>query len=209
MANDEPTLTVILGGARSGKSDYAEALAARLGRRVLYVATAEALDDEMRARVAAHQARRPAHWHTLEVSRNVGAALVTMPAASRADVLLLDCLTLLVSNILLSSGADAPEPEADAAWPAVQFELDNLLEAHRRLGAHLIVVSNEVGLGLVPTNRLGRTYRDCLGWANQRLARAADRVILMVAGLPLDLRSLPLAWPGSAAGDRTSPGDQR
>ncbi|MBN1136683.1 MAG: bifunctional adenosylcobinamide kinase/adenosylcobinamide-phosphate guanylyltransferase [Anaerolineae bacterium] len=201
MANDEPTLTLILGGARSGKSDYAEALASRLGRRVLYVATAEALDDEMRARVAAHQARRPAHWHTLEVSRNVGAALLSTPDASQADVLLLDCLTLLVSNILLSAGADGSEPEVDAAWPAVQSELDGLLETYRRLGAHLIVVSNEVGLGLVPTNHLGRIYRDCLGWANQALACAADRVILMVASLPLDLRSLPLAWPGSDAGD--------
>jgi adenosylcobinamide kinase/adenosylcobinamide-phosphate guanylyltransferase len=206
MEQDGPTLTLILGGARSGKSSYAEALAARLGRRVLYVATAEPLDDEMRARVAAHQGRRPAHWRTLEVPRNVGSALPATSDASSVDVILLDCLTLLVSNVLLSAGATASELEAGAPWPGVQAELESLLEAHRRSGAHLIVVSNEVGLGLVPTSVLGRTYRDCLGWANQVLARAADRVILMVAGLPLDLRSLPLAWPEGAGRDQPEPG---
>lgn len=194
MASDKPTLTLVLGGARSGKSSFSEMLASHLGQRVLYVATAEALDDEMRARVAAHRARRPSHWRTLEVPRNVGAALSAAPDTTPADVILLDCLTLLVSNILLSIGSDASEPEIDVAWPAVQSELDSLLRAYCRLGAHLVVVSNEVGLGLVPTSPLGRTYRDCLGWANQRLARAADRVILMVAGLALDLRSLPLVW---------------
>jgi adenosylcobinamide kinase/adenosylcobinamide-phosphate guanylyltransferase len=83
----------------------------------------------------------------------------------------------------------------DEAWASVEAELDALLEAHHRLAAHLIVVSNEVGLGIVPAYDLGRTYRDCLGWANQKLARMAGKVVLMVAGLPVDLNSLPLAWP--------------
>lgn len=188
-------LTLILGGARSGKSNYAEALAPRLGRRVLYVATAEALDEEMRARVAAHRARRPAGWMTLEVPLAVGAALESSPEVAGTDVILLDCLSLLVSNVLLSRGPEAPEPDVETAMGWVRAEVDGLLAARERLGAHLVVVSNEVGLGVVPAYPLGRTYRDCLGWANQALARVARQVILMVAGLPVDLKSLPLAWP--------------
>jgi adenosylcobinamide kinase/adenosylcobinamide-phosphate guanylyltransferase len=194
MADGERTVTLILGGARSGKSAYAEALASHLGGRVLYVATAEALDDEMRARAAAHQARRPREWTTLEVPLNVGAALRSDPAAVGADVILLDCLTLLVSNVLLACAPDGLEPDVDAAWASVQAEVGALLAVRRWLGAHLVVVSNEVGLGVVPAYSLGRTYRDCLGRANQALGRVADRVIWMAAGLPVDLRALPLAW---------------
>lgn len=195
MDGAESSLTLILGGARSGKSSYAEALASKLGGPVLYVATAEALDEEMQARRVAHRARRPAEWATLESPTGVAAALASSPDAGQAAVILLDCLTLLVSNIVLSGGSVSAEPSAETAWTWVQAEIEGLLDRHRRLGAHLLVVSNEVGLGVVPAYSLGRTYRDCLGWANQRLAREADRVVLMVAGLPVDLKSLPLAWP--------------
>lgn len=197
MANTKSTLTLILGGARSGKSSYAEALAPKLGQPVLYVATAEALDDEMRARVAAHRANRPPEWATLEAPLKVGAEVESAPEAEGAGVILLDCLTLLVSNVLLSlesaGGPEAADLDTGQARAAVQAEVEALLEAQRALEAHLIVVSNEVGLGLVPPYRLGRIYRDCLGWANQELARIADRAILMVAGLPIDLKMLPLA----------------
>jgi adenosylcobinamide kinase/adenosylcobinamide-phosphate guanylyltransferase len=192
MAGNEPSLTLILGGARSGKSTYAEALARKLGQRVLYVATAEVLDDEMRTRAEVHRARRPPHWKTLEAPLNVGATLRNLPEAAAVDVVLLDCLTLLVSNSILVGGPDAPEPDVATAWAGIQHELGALLAAHRSLGAHLIVVSNEVGLGVVPAYSLGRIYRDCLGQANQWLAKAADSVILMVAALPVDLRQLPL-----------------
>jgi adenosylcobinamide kinase/adenosylcobinamide-phosphate guanylyltransferase len=194
MPRGKSTLTLILGGARSGKSTYAEALAPKLGRRILYVATAEALDDEMMSRVALHQARRPSDWSTWEVPLGVGAALATRLDDDRGSVILLDCLTLLVSNVILSACPGPAEPDDQVAWDAVQQELDEILDACRLLGAHLIVVSNEVGLGVVPPYSLGRTYRDCLGRANQMLAGAADRVILMVAGLPVDLKKLPLAW---------------
>jgi len=192
-ANNEPALSLILGGARSGKSAYAEALAAQLGPRVLYVATAEALDEEMEARIAAHRAARPPAWTTLEAPLNVGAALRAHPTAAGADAILLDCLTLLVSNVLLVGDSDAPELDVESAWERVRAEVDGLVEAQRELGVDLIIVSNEVGWGVVPPYSLGRTYRDCLGWANQALARAADRVVLLVAGLPLDLKALPLA----------------
>ena len=180
-------LTFILGGARSGKSSYAEALAAERGGPVLYVATAEAFDDEMRARIAAHKAQRPAHWRTLEASRHPGlaiaGALQTQDAG--AVVVLLDCLTLLANNVLLGLPEDAGEAEASAALLA---EVDELLAARAAADADWIIVSNEVGLGIVPAYPLGRLYRDALGRANQRIAAVADRVIFMMAGIPMTVR---------------------
>ncbi|MBI1882218.1 MAG: bifunctional adenosylcobinamide kinase/adenosylcobinamide-phosphate guanylyltransferase [Chloroflexi bacterium] len=177
-----PQLILILGGACSGKSDYAERLATELGQRVLYIATAEIRDEEMAQRIAAHRSTRPAAWQTLEAPRHVGAALSELQDPPEA--LLLDCLTLLVSNILLILEAE-PQPVVEAA---VQAELEAILTAQARLGAPLIVVSNEVGLGLVPPYPLGRVYRDVLGRANQYLAARANRVIFMVAGLPMTVK---------------------
>lgn len=175
-------LTLILGGARSGKSTYAEKLATEWGPRVLYIATAEAGDEEMAHRIAAHRLARPATWRTLEAPRQVGAALATVK--NNPDVLLLDCLTLLVSNITLSKEG---EPQA-VIEAAVQTELEAILAAQARLRAPFIIVSNEVGLGLVPPYPLGRVYRDVLGRANQYLAAQANQVIFMVAGLTLTLK---------------------
>jgi adenosylcobinamide kinase/adenosylcobinamide-phosphate guanylyltransferase len=175
-------ITLILGGARSGKSAYAEKLAAELGRHVLYIATAEARDEEMAARIDAHQKARPAQWQTLEAPRDVGAALTSLNFCP--DALLLDCMTLLVSNIVLAMEA-AP---LDAVETAVQTELDALIATHQKLAVPLIIVSNEVGLGLVPPYPLGRIYRDVLGRANQKLATLADTVLLMVAGLPMTVK---------------------
>jgi adenosylcobinamide kinase/adenosylcobinamide-phosphate guanylyltransferase len=193
LSAGEVPLTLILGGARSGKSDYAEMLAGRLGEKVVYVATAEALDEEMTARIARHQARRPREWTTLEAPLDVGAKLELFAQQPAFDVILLDCLTLLVSNVVIASGAGDSEPDPQIAWAAVQAEVESMMAACQRFGAHLVVVSNEVGLGVVPAYGLGRVYRDCLGWANQALVRIAGQVILMVAGLPVDLRALPLA----------------
>jgi adenosylcobinamide kinase/adenosylcobinamide-phosphate guanylyltransferase len=174
---------LILGGARSGKSNYAEKLAAELGRRVLYVATAEANDEEMARRIEVHRQARPSTWQTLETPRQVGAAL----AAAREvgpEVILLDCLTLLVSNIVLALETEPPE----VVEAAIQAEVEAIITAQAELGIPLVIVSNEVGLGLVPPYPLGRIYRDVLGWANQRLAAVAAQVLFMVAGLPLTLK---------------------
>jgi len=177
-------LILILGGARSGKSTHAEKLALELGGPdVLYIATAQAFDDEMRARIAAHRAQRPAGWRTLESPSLISAPLAE--AIGPARVVLLDCLTLLASNAVLALG---DEPTARTAEAAVDAEVAALLAAYRAGGATWIVVSNEVGLGLVPPYPLGRAYRDALGRANQRLAAAADRVLFMVAGLPLTVK---------------------
>lgn len=177
-------LILVLGGARSGKSSYAERLAVELGGpHVLYVATAQAFDDEMRARIAAHRAARPAGWRTLEAPRLAAARLAE--AVEDATVVLLDCITLLTSNALLALG---DEPPAAAAEETVNREVSALLAACRASAATWLVVSNEVGLGLVPPYPLGRVYRDVLGRANQRLAAAADQVLFMVAGLPLTVK---------------------
>jgi len=184
-------LTLILGGARSGKSSYAEHLAMQQSGQILYIATAQPLDDEMAERIANHQQRRPANWQTLEIPSAVGAFLLA--SSQPADVILLDCLTLLVSNLLLEissgTGADLAVDE-DAAATLVEAEITNLLEAVRAIPAEWIVVSNEVGLGLVPPYPLGRVYRDLLGRANQRLASRADQVIFMIAGIPMRLAPL-------------------
>ena len=177
-----PSVTLILGGARSGKSAHAEQLAAEHGGRVLYVATAAANDEEMAARIAAHRQNRPSHWQTLEAPRDVGARLSAVK--QKPDVVLLDCLTLLVSNITL-----AKESQAQAIIEsAVQAEIEAIMAARSQLNAALIIVSNEVGLGLVPPYPLGRLYRDILGRANQQLASRANRVLFMVAGLPMTLK---------------------
>ncbi|MGQ0600772.1 MAG: bifunctional adenosylcobinamide kinase/adenosylcobinamide-phosphate guanylyltransferase [Anaerolineales bacterium] len=182
-------LTFILGGARSGKSAYAQTLAAERGQRVLYVATAQPGDDDMVSRIAAHRAERPAHWQTLEAPLGVGPAIhnhvsrFTPTDAGR--VIIVDCLTLLASNIIVP----LPEPVTEAdATAALDREIDGLLAAYHESEAEWIVISNEVGLGIVPAYALGRVYRDALGRANQRLAAAADEVLFMVAGLPMRVK---------------------
>jgi adenosylcobinamide kinase/adenosylcobinamide-phosphate guanylyltransferase len=183
-----PELVLILGGARAGKSAYAERWVAGYGPRVLYVATAETKDDEMQLRIQGHRARRPATWTTLEAPTQVGRALLA--AQLPADAILLDCLTLLVTNLVLAYGEEVAEDSAaaQAAEASVNAEIEALLTAYRQLGLPMLVVSNEVGMGLVPPYPLGRFYRDVLGRANQRMAAAADRVYLLVAGLPMTLK---------------------
>ena len=179
-----PTLTLILGGARSGKSAYAQELARQNGGSVLYVATATASDDEMKLRIEAHRAERPIEWRTLEAPLHVGEAIQESLAEQPADVVLLDCMTLLANNVILQLPETATEREASAALLA---EVDALLACCKKSNVHLIVVSNEVGLGLVPPYPLGRIYRDVLGRANQKMAASADTTIFMVAGIPMKI----------------------
>ena len=182
-------LTLILGGARSGKSTFAEKLALRNGGRVAYIATAQALDGEMQERIAIHRLQRPGAWQTYEIPSGVGRKVLQNPP--QAEVILLDCLTLLVANCLLEAAPDVDHPDEAQATSQVHRELDDLLTAIQSSPAEWIVVSNEVGLGLVPPYPLGRVYRDLLGWANQRLALRAGKVIFMIAGLPMRLEAEP------------------
>ena len=179
-------LILVLGGARSGKSAFAERLAAlrqaQSGGRVLYVATAEALDADMERRIANHRQQRPPEWDTLEEPQHLASALPD--ALQGYDTCLLDCLTLWVSNMLLSM-EDNPNSEREILAAA-----HNLMEAYEQSPATWIVVSNEVGLGVVPPSRLGAAYRDALGRVNQAVAARADKVYFMVAGLALEMKSL-------------------
>jgi adenosylcobinamide kinase/adenosylcobinamide-phosphate guanylyltransferase len=191
---------LILGGARSGKSTFAQSLAKRPKESVLFVATGEPLDEEMASRIEEHKRMRPKDWRTLEIATKVGQRL--QDQIKDADVVLLDCLTLLVSNILtkedrtpLSSpltGEDEGEGEIAVAIPEaekqVMAEMEDLIDCIDKHECNFIVVSNEVGSGLVPENKLGRVYRDLLGKANQLLAHHASEVYFMVSGIPVKIK---------------------
>jgi len=164
-----PHLTLVLGGARSGKSAYAEGLIAACAPPWTYVATGQAFDDEMRARIDAHRARRDARWRTIDAPHALAEAVRQAPSEAP---LLVDCLTLWLSNRMLA--------EAD-----LDREIGALDQALRHRAAPVVAVSNEVGFGIVPDNALARRFRDRQGGLNQRLAVRADRVVLVVAGLPL------------------------
>jgi adenosyl cobinamide kinase/adenosyl cobinamide phosphate guanylyltransferase len=164
-------LTLVLGGARSGKSRYAESLIAVLPPPWAYVATAEAGDHEMAVRIRTHRARRGPSWRTIEAPRDLTASF----AACERMPVLVDCLTLWLSNLML----------ADAE---INAEVGRLEEALAATVAPVVLVANEVGSGIVPDHVLGRKFRDLQGLLNQRIAARADRVVLMVAGLPLALK---------------------
>lgn len=182
-------LTLISGGARSGKSSFAQDLASRSTLPVVFLATAQAHDDEMRRRIAAHRQARPAHWRTVEEPLRV--AQVIGQEAAQHQLIVLDCLALLVSNLLLREG----EEPSEAAEANALAEIEGLLAAYQTGQASLIIVTNEVGLGLVPPYPLGRAYRDLLGKANQLIAKVADKVYFMVCGLPLEIKASGLARP--------------
>jgi len=170
--------TLILGGARSGKSRYAEQLAKDCGLRVIYLATAQALDQEMRERIAQHQSDRSIHWRTLEVPLELAHAMQTH--ADEDTCLLVDCLTLWLTNLMLADDPDALVRESQA-----------LLELLPTLPGKIILVSNEVGLGIVPDNALARRFRDEAGRLNQRIAACCEQVFFIAAGLPLTLKDTP------------------
>lgn len=168
-------ITLILGGARSGKSRYAEQLAQAAQKPVLYIATATALDDEMAARIAHHQQQRPADWHLLECPLKLTEALAA--EAQKNQIILVDCLTLWLNNQLFN-------------YPQQSFaELFNeLIASTQNAQADIILVANEVGLGIIPLGEISRTFVDEAGRLNQRIAQIADQVFFVAAGLPLQLK---------------------
>ena len=176
-----PPVTLVLGGARSGKSTHAEKLAAgtlfgAAPRRAVYIATAQAGDMEMATRIMAHRARRGGTWTTVEEPLKLGEAV--QGSAQRGEPMLVDCLTLWLSN-LMQAGAD------------LDHTVDQLVHSLDGLAPPVVFVSNEVGLGIVPETPLGRAFRDAQGRLNMRMAERADRVVLMTAGLPLTLKDRP------------------
>lgn len=173
-------LTLILGGARSGKSSHALKLAEESQKAVTFIATAQAYDDEMSARIQKHKAERPASWQTLELPLHIE----SNASQIKSELVILDCVTLWVTNLLMQFVKD-DLVDVSPFMHAAQAETEALLEAIRTTGQEWLIVSNEVGLGLVPPYQMGRVYRDALGWVNQRLAKEADTVLFMVAGIPM------------------------
>lgn len=167
-------LIFVTGGARSGKSAFAEALASERGADVTYIATAVAFDSEMQARITRHRADRPPSWLTLEAPVHAAEAV----ANAQTSVILLDCLSVWVNNLMFEAHSDGQI--LDAA--------DRLIAQARARGGTTILVTNEVGSGIVPDNALARRYRDVLGWVNQRVAQASDAAYLLASGLPLQLK---------------------
>jgi adenosylcobinamide kinase/adenosylcobinamide-phosphate guanylyltransferase len=184
-------LVFVTGGARSGKSHFAETLARRHPGRVCYIATAVIADEEMARRVTVHRQRRPAHWSTLECP--VGLAIGLTQAALNHDLLLVDCLTLYLAQFLpadLPQDTELTSDVEEKIHQQVDEEMTLILTAVRRIAADVIIVSNEVGSGLVPPYPTGRLFRDIIGYANQVLAREADWAYVVIAGMPLDLKAL-------------------
>ncbi len=171
------TVTLVVGGVRSGKSRYAQEAAARF-TRVTYIATAVASDGEMRRKIEVHRQARPTGWKTVEANRDLD-ALITHEGTT-ADVLLVDCLTVYCGRLLTRRGVGAVE----------RRHLDAVVRALGETRASVILVSNEVGSGVVPAYRSGRLYRDLLGELNQQVAHVADRVVFVVAGIPMMIKDL-------------------
>lgn len=178
-------LVLITGGARSGKSSFAEKYVAGYGRKIAYIATAQVLDEEMEFRVGLHRQRRPADWDTYEAPFNAHEAV--RAAAAGHDMLLFDCLTVYISNLLCS--LESIE-ESDRNYKLVKNACGEIIDAVRASSATLVVVTNEVGGGIVPSNRLSREFRDLAGLANQLLAEEAQEVYLVTAGIPVNIKQL-------------------
>lgn len=169
-------IILVTGAARAGKSRYAEGRARELGARRLYIATAEPNDEEMWRRIEEHKTRRGDDWATIEEPLQLAEALLEQ--RGQTDCALVDCLTLWLSNLVLRYGVDY-----------AQEKVEQFVQTTRQLDFHLILVTNEVGWGIVPDNLLARQFRDLSGWANQRIAAAANQVVLIVAGLPMIVKS--------------------
>ncbi len=184
-------VTFVLGGARSGKSRFARDRAAKLAARkelqVVYLATATVEDEEMKLRVARHRLSRPSDWRTVEEPRQVSKAL---ESCAEAGIIIVDCLTLFVANLLHELGADKSEAAADiqSFEARVSAEIVAILKQCRRIDAQVLLISNEVGMAVVPPTPLGRLFRDIAGRVNQVVAEEADEVFFLVAGLARKLK---------------------
>ena len=170
----------ILGGARSGKSHFAQELAGKLGNKVLFIATGEPLDEEMQTRIDQHKKARPKSWRTLEIATNIGKHLEEK--IGDAEVVIIDCLTLLIANLL---GDELDYPKAEKQ---VMAEINKLIACMDKLDASFIIISNEVGTGLVPETKLGRVYRDITGKVNQHISQCANETYFIVAGIPMKVK---------------------
>ncbi|MYN20675.1 bifunctional adenosylcobinamide kinase/adenosylcobinamide-phosphate guanylyltransferase [Rugamonas sp. FT107W] len=183
------TRTLVLGGARSGKSGYADRLAIESGKEVVYIATATAGDAEMATRIAHHRAGRPSEWTTVEEPLALGNQLLRWSSPDR--LILVDCLTLWLSNLLFSSGEQYPDV-GEITLPALFHEQQDMLaSALTKCASDVVLVSNEVGMGIMPFGAISRCFVDEQGRLNQAMAALCDRAVFVAAGLPLVLKGPP------------------
>ncbi|CNH99852.1 bifunctional adenosylcobinamide kinase/adenosylcobinamide-phosphate guanylyltransferase [Yersinia pekkanenii] len=181
-------MILITGGARSGKSSLAERLAAQAAERVFYIATSVVTDVEMAERVELHRVSRPAHWRTWEGYQNLGVVLEQQ--VQPGEAVILECITTLITNLLFEQAGDTLAERMDFASleVAIQQQITDLLAACARSRAPIYLVTNELGMGIVPENRLARHFRDIAGRVNQRLAAAADEVFLVISGIEVKIK---------------------
>jgi len=182
-------IILVTGGARSGKSSYAEQLAANAGTHIAYIATARALDPEMEDRIAKHRRQRPASWQTFEAPQSPSAIIADR--GKQYEAILLDCLTVLITNRILTHPVDWDNPavaQLNTIEADVMAEIEAIIKAAGANSTQVIAVTNEVGYGIVPMAPLARFFRDCAGRANQRMAAAADEVFLVVSGIPMQIK---------------------
>lgn len=188
-----PNITLVTGGARSGKSTFAESIARKSKNSVLYIATSIPFDEEMKQRVKKHREQRPSEWDTLEEYRDFDIHL-SKPQYKKS-VLLVDCITIMVTNIMLNSQINWDEATNDDILhieKIINDEIDKLIQTSAQSGSSLIIVTNELGMGIVPENKLGRIFRDIAGRVNQNIANIAQEVYLCVCGIPIKIKEQEL-----------------
>jgi adenosylcobinamide kinase/adenosylcobinamide-phosphate guanylyltransferase len=176
---------LVTGGARSGKSDFGESLL-KDKKKVLYIATSIPFDEEMKYRVKKHRESRPSHWHTLEAYKNLGDSIRNLK--QQYDGIILDCITIMITNLIFENFDEEVEIDYKAIEEKIMREMKTMVSAFKELNSEVVLITNEVGSGIVPENRLSREFRDIAGRVNQYLAREAEEVYLAVSGIPVKIK---------------------
>lgn len=182
-------IVLVTGGARSGKSSFAESLCINRNDDTAYIATSVAFDDEMKDRIKKHKESRPGEWKTYEIYKDIYSIVKELD--ENHSTVLLDCLTLMVNNLMFTYGIDieiANSEEINEIEEYVQEQLSKLLDAIKKTNLYFVIVTNEVGMGIVPENKLSRIYRDFVGRANQQIAKVSDEVYFVVSGIPMKVK---------------------
>ena len=182
-------IILVTGGARSGKSNFAESLCINQNNRTAYIATSVAFDEEMKNRVKKHQESRPKEWKTYEIYKDIYSIVETLD--KNHDTVIMDCVTLMVNNLMFTYGIDvdkATSEELDELENYIREQIEKLLEAVKKTNLYFVIVSNEIGMGSVPENKLARIYGDFVGRANQLISKYSDEVYFVVSGIPMKVK---------------------
>lgn len=182
-------IILVTGGARSGKSNFAESLCIKQNNRTAYIATSIPFDDEMKNRVKKHQESRPKEWKTYEIYKDIYSIVEELD--NNHDTVIMDCVTLMVNNLMFTYGIEvdkATSQELDELEEYIKEQIKKLMETIKKTNLYFVIVSNEVGMGIVPENKLSRIYADFVGRANQLIAKYSDEVYFVVSGIPMKVK---------------------